>query len=97
VTFSGIDEVQGFHGDSGIKCYFLGFCHVGEVEKGVPLQFQVKLRFVPEHGVKALDGGDADPVQGGKSVGGEALHIMEFDEFPAIIHHPKVSRKGERC
>ena len=49
------------------------------------LQFPVKLRFAPEHGVKALDGGNADPVHWGKSVGGEALHLMESGEFPAVI------------
>lgn len=86
MAFVSDDEVEGFNGDGGIVGDGLG-----QLSKLVPGGGGALFLFVAggdlaadEHGVEALDGGDADLADGVDFIAGEELGVIEFGELAAV-------------
>ena len=85
VTFVGDDEVEGLDGNVGVVLDRRGLSSGGrQIEPGQLFELGVKF-FALEHGVDALDGGDADAADGIDARRLEKLDVVKLGELaPAV-------------
>lgn len=85
VALVGDYEIEGFNGDGGIVTDGFGkFGEIGPGLGGLFVLFVVEL-FTDQHGIEALDGGDAYFADEIDISAAEELRVVELGEFAAII------------
>ena len=86
VAFVGDDDVEGLDGDGrvvfdGLARSLKTFSKPGRI----PLRLLRSRSFAFQHGIEALDGGDADPAPWVERVGGQALDVVLLGEFAVVV------------
>ncbi len=96
VTFVGDDEIKGLDGNVGIVGDVARFLvpHV-EVEQGAFFEVVLELGFAAQHGVKTLNGGDANAARLVERVGGEMLDVEEFGKETPIVRRAVLLKFAE--